>query len=69
VAETIAVSSTTIEGNDEVSFVDSSINLQLLQKRLSSVMRKEIPLDHVIKYSILYLSNIQLRLAKNSALL
>uniref|UniRef100_A0A9J2Q046 Nuclear receptor domain-containing protein n=1 Tax=Ascaris lumbricoides TaxID=6252 RepID=A0A9J2Q046_ASCLU len=47
--DTLPVSSTTVEGNEEVSFADSSINLQLLQKRLSAVMGKEIPLEHVNK--------------------
>ncbi|KHN74663.1 Nuclear hormone receptor family member nhr-91 [Toxocara canis] len=47
--DALPVSSTTVEGTEEVSFVDSSINLQLLQKRLSAVMDKEIPLEHVNK--------------------
>ncbi|VDK69071.1 unnamed protein product [Anisakis simplex] len=47
--DVLPVSSTTVEGTEEVSFVDSSINLQLLQKRLSAVMGKEIPLEHVNK--------------------
>uniref|UniRef100_A0A915CLY2 Uncharacterized protein n=1 Tax=Ditylenchus dipsaci TaxID=166011 RepID=A0A915CLY2_9BILA len=33
----------------EVSSVDASVNLQLLQRRLSAVMDKNIPLEHVIK--------------------
>ncbi|KAH7727870.1 nuclear Hormone Receptor family member [Aphelenchoides avenae] len=47
VAVDVPVSSTTVEGHDEVSFADHSVNLQLLQKRLSAVMSKEIPFDHV----------------------
>lgn len=45
----LPVSSTTVEENEEVSFVDSTINIQLLQKRLSAVMGKYIPLEHVMK--------------------
>ncbi|KAE9419596.1 hypothetical protein Angca_009748, partial [Angiostrongylus cantonensis] len=44
-----AVSTTTIDGNEEVSFLDPSINIRLLQKRLSAVMGKAIPLEHVTK--------------------
>ncbi|VDM98078.1 unnamed protein product [Thelazia callipaeda] len=47
--DSLPVSSTTTEDCEEVSFVDSSINLQLLQKRLSAVMGKNIPLEHVNK--------------------
>jgi hypothetical protein len=35
--------------NSEVSFVDPAINLRLLQRRLSAVMNKDIPLEHVAK--------------------
>jgi hypothetical protein len=51
VAVDVPVSSTTVEGHDEVSFADHSVNLQLLQKRLSAVMSKEIPFDHVKQLS------------------
>ncbi|KJH41120.1 Ligand-binding domain of nuclear hormone receptor [Dictyocaulus viviparus] len=44
-----AVSTTTIDGNEEVSFIDPSVNILLLQKRLSAVMGKPIPLEHVTK--------------------
>lgn len=47
----VPVSSTTVEGHDEVSFTDHSVNLQLLQKRLSAVMSREIPFDHVKQYA------------------
>ncbi|EFO25146.2 nuclear Hormone Receptor family member [Loa loa] len=47
--ESLPVTSTTIDDIEEVSFVDSSVNLQLLQKRLCSVMGKHIPLEHVNK--------------------
>ncbi|WKY17205.1 hypothetical protein Q1695_001655 [Nippostrongylus brasiliensis] len=44
-----AVSTTTVDGNEEVSFVDSALNMRLLQKRLSAVMGKPIPLEHVTR--------------------
>ncbi|VDO92739.1 unnamed protein product [Heligmosomoides polygyrus] len=44
-----AVSTTTVDGNEEISFVDSTLNIRLLQKRLSAVMGKAIPLEHVTK--------------------
>ncbi|MCP9263021.1 Hormone receptor 4 [Dirofilaria immitis] len=47
--ESLPVSSTTTEDSEEISFIDSSINLQLLQKRLCAVMGKHIPLEHVNK--------------------
>ncbi|VDM74277.1 unnamed protein product [Strongylus vulgaris] len=49
VSDDTVVSTTTIEGDEEVSFLDSSANIRLLQKRLSAVMGKPIPLEHVIK--------------------
>ncbi|CAJ0953104.1 unnamed protein product, partial [Mesorhabditis belari] len=39
----------TQDENGEVSFVDFGVNIRLLQNRLSAVMRKDIPLEHVIK--------------------
>uniref|UniRef100_A0A0K0EQH8 Nuclear receptor n=1 Tax=Strongyloides stercoralis TaxID=6248 RepID=A0A0K0EQH8_STRER len=36
------------EGHDEISFSDPSINLILLQKRLSLIMHKDIPMEHVL---------------------
>ncbi|CAG9534343.1 unnamed protein product [Cercopithifilaria johnstoni] len=47
--DSLPVSSTTTDDNEEVSFIDSSVNLQLLQKRLCAVMGKHIPLEHVNK--------------------
>ncbi|VDN91119.1 unnamed protein product [Brugia pahangi] len=47
--DSLPVSSTTTDDSEEVSFVDSSVNLQLLQKRLCAVMGKHIPLEHVNK--------------------
>uniref|UniRef100_A0AAF5Q5Y9 NR LBD domain-containing protein n=1 Tax=Wuchereria bancrofti TaxID=6293 RepID=A0AAF5Q5Y9_WUCBA len=47
--DSLPVSSTTTEDSEEVSFVDSSVNLQLLQKRLCAIMGKHIPLEHVNK--------------------
>ncbi|VBB33817.1 unnamed protein product [Acanthocheilonema viteae] len=47
--DSLPVSSTTTDDSEEVSFVDSSINLQLLQRRLCAVMGKHIPLEHVNK--------------------
>ncbi|GMR31178.1 hypothetical protein PMAYCL1PPCAC_01373 [Pristionchus mayeri] len=38
---------TTTTEDDEISLVDASVNLRILQRRLSTVMGKEIPLDHV----------------------
>ncbi|KHJ97833.1 Ligand-binding domain of nuclear hormone receptor [Oesophagostomum dentatum] len=49
ISDETAVSTTVDEGSDEVSFLDSSANIRLLQKRLSAVMGKAIPLEHVIK--------------------
>ncbi|KAK6763371.1 hypothetical protein RB195_023900 [Necator americanus] len=47
------VSTTMVDGNEEVvckvSLLDSSVNIRLLQKRLSAVMGRTIPLEHVIK--------------------
>ncbi|KIH69461.1 hypothetical protein ANCDUO_00197 [Ancylostoma duodenale] len=43
------VSTTVVDGNEEVSFLDSTVNIRLLQRRLSAVMGKAIPLEHVIK--------------------
>ncbi|KAI1724298.1 zinc finger, c4 type (two domains) domain-containing protein [Ditylenchus destructor] len=43
------VSSTTADSSDEVSCVDASVNLRILQKRLSAVMNKDIPLEHVTR--------------------
>ncbi|EYC06450.1 hypothetical protein Y032_0076g1072 [Ancylostoma ceylanicum] len=43
------VSTTVVDGNEEVSFLDSAVNIRLLQRRLSAVMGKAIPLEHVIK--------------------
>ncbi|CAI4227371.1 unnamed protein product [Auanema sp. JU1783] len=43
------VSTTTIDGHDEVSFTDYHVNMSLLQSRLSAVMGKSIPLEHVVK--------------------
>uniref|UniRef100_A0A914EIH1 NR LBD domain-containing protein n=1 Tax=Acrobeloides nanus TaxID=290746 RepID=A0A914EIH1_9BILA len=45
----LPVTSTTFEQNETISFTDASINLQLLQKRLSAVMHKNIPLDYIAK--------------------
>ncbi|VDN53626.1 unnamed protein product [Dracunculus medinensis] len=45
----LPVSSTTKDDVESVSFVDASINLRLLQKRLSAVMKKVIPYEHVNK--------------------
>ncbi|VDP12740.1 unnamed protein product [Onchocerca flexuosa] len=47
--DNLPVSSTTTEDSEEVSFFDSSVNLQLLQKRLCAVMGKHIPMEHVNK--------------------
>ncbi|VDK72526.1 unnamed protein product [Litomosoides sigmodontis] len=47
--DSLPVSSTTTDDSEEVSFVDSSVNLQLLQKRLCAVMGKHIPFEHVNK--------------------
>lgn len=46
----LPVSSTTKDDVESVSFVDASINLRLLQKRLSAVMKKVIPYEHVNKF-------------------
>ncbi|KAK0403072.1 hypothetical protein QR680_016701 [Steinernema hermaphroditum] len=42
------VSSTTVEVNSDVSFTDWTVNLQLLQKRLSLIMKTEIPMEKVV---------------------
>ncbi|TKR73046.1 hypothetical protein L596_020403 [Steinernema carpocapsae] len=42
------VSSTTVEVNSDVSFGDWTVNLQLLQKRLSLIMKTEIPMEKVV---------------------
>uniref|UniRef100_A0A0K0FDQ2 Nuclear receptor subfamily 6 group A member 1 (inferred by orthology to a human protein) n=1 Tax=Strongyloides venezuelensis TaxID=75913 RepID=A0A0K0FDQ2_STRVS len=46
------ISSTSVngltEGHDEISFSDPSINLVILQKRLSLIMHKDIPMEHVV---------------------
>ncbi|VDK65060.1 unnamed protein product [Onchocerca ochengi] len=47
--DNLPVSSTTTDDSEEVSFFDSAVNLQLLQKRLCAVMGKHIPLEHVNK--------------------
>ncbi|CAJ0609526.1 unnamed protein product [Cylicocyclus nassatus] len=49
VADDAVVSTTMADGDEEVSFLDSAANIRLLQKRLSAVMGKPIPLEHVIK--------------------
>uniref|UniRef100_A0A0N4ZKI1 Nuclear receptor n=1 Tax=Parastrongyloides trichosuri TaxID=131310 RepID=A0A0N4ZKI1_PARTI len=36
------------EGHDEISFSDPSVNLMLLQKRLTLIMHKDIPMEHVL---------------------
>lgn len=55
--DSLPVSSTTTDDSEEVSFFDSSVNLQLLQKRLCAVMGKHIPLEHVNKF--VYLCEIE----------
>uniref|UniRef100_A0AC35UE51 Nuclear receptor domain-containing protein n=1 Tax=Rhabditophanes sp. KR3021 TaxID=114890 RepID=A0AC35UE51_9BILA len=37
------------EGHDEISFDDVNVNLHLLKERLSKVMHKDIPLEHVVR--------------------
>lgn len=57
-AENIPVSSTAPQSNEIISFNDSSVNLRLLQKRLSAVMHKDIPLDYITKYWRRWKANI-----------
>ncbi|GMT05598.1 hypothetical protein PENTCL1PPCAC_27772, partial [Pristionchus entomophagus] len=46
-AEDTITTTTEDDEADEISLVDPSVNLRILQRRLSIVMGKEIPLDHV----------------------
>lgn len=39
-----------IDETDEISFTNPQLNLRLLQNRLSAVLGKDIPLEHVAKY-------------------
>ncbi len=46
------------EADECVSFTDSAANLRLLQRRLSLIMNKPIPLEHVTKCVPFCLSSI-----------
>ncbi|PAV78893.1 hypothetical protein WR25_13201 [Diploscapter pachys] len=56
-SEEAQVTTTTIDGQDEISFTDPTVNILLLQKRLSAVMGKTIPLEHVVKEAGILVEN------------